>query len=79
MLKLEIDSRRKTIHAEVELKGESEPVQIRVGAYSVAERDGKLMIELDDVSASREWLELLVQDLVKSRPIEAPRALKIVL
>lgn len=76
MLNLAIDSKKKTIHAEIHLKGEEAPVTVRVGRYELIEESGKTFLQLDAVDASREWMQLLFQQLTREKRIEVPALLK---
>ena len=69
-LKLDLDAKR--ISLEIGLKGEAEPVKINVERYEVSESDGKLYLEVLDVTASREWLNALAPLLLKGKKIALP-------
>ena len=76
MLKLEIDSIKKTIRTEIHLKGEAEPVTINVGRYELIEESGRTFLELEGIDVSREWMQLLIDQLAKGRRVEVPNLLK---
>lgn len=62
MLKLEIDSKRKTISLEILPKGEDKPIQVKIGRYEVIEGEtGGL--KLGDIQTSREWMTELIKTL----------------
>ncbi len=60
MLKLEIDSKRKTISLEILPKGEDKPIQVKIGHYEVIEGEtGGL--KLGDIHTSREWMTEVIK------------------
>lgn len=69
---LRLDSRQKTIDVTGELIGEVTPVTIRIGAYEVIAEDGKKFVRVAACSASREWLDRLMNDQVRGRKFELP-------
>lgn len=56
MLRLEVDSEQKTISIEVQLKGQSAPLQLRGIGYTVTSEPGQERIQFEGVEASEEWL-----------------------
>ena len=65
MLKLEIDSKNKTMQTTVMLEGEREPLDVSVGSYefcpdAVSSGNGKGAVVLRDVRTSRSWLNTLL-------------------
>jgi hypothetical protein len=72
MLDLRLDSKNKRIFAEVELLGEKEPVSIEVGEYELVERDGKSFLVVKDLSASREWLDIVLKNHFNTYELELP-------
>jgi len=79
MINLQIDSKRKTIRLELELKGENEPIWIDVPSYQVVQKDGTTLIEFDRINISREWMEVVVEKYLKEKRFEIPEVLRIVL
>jgi hypothetical protein len=69
-LKLDLEAKR--ISLEIELKGETEPVKFTVERYEVSESDGKLFLEILDITASRQWLQALTPLLLKGKKIALP-------
>lgn len=76
MLNLAIDSKKKTIRAEIHLKGEESSVTVHVGRYELIEESGRTFLQLDSVDASREWMRLLFEELTREKRIEIPSLLK---
>jgi hypothetical protein len=71
MTNLQIDSATRTIHFEILLKGETTPVS--GSAKYQPKLDGeKKRIEFTEIQTSREWMNLLIQDFLKTRAIELP-------
>ena len=55
MLKLEIDSKQKTISLEILPKGEDKPIQVHIRNYEIIEGDlGG--VKFGDIETSREWI-----------------------
>jgi hypothetical protein len=49
VLNLQIDSDNKTIHAEVQIKGQSTPVRIEVLGYTITEEAGKTKLNWSEI------------------------------
>lgn len=81
MTKIQIDSAAKTIHVELDLKGETSPLTIDVKGYSLSAEGGETLIELGEIETSREWVNLLLADYVKpeNRRFPVPGAVKAIL
>jgi len=62
LIRLEIDKEHSIIRAELELKGEKEPVWITLSNYRLIQGTGKnLWFEPGTFEVSREWLHTLVK------------------
>jgi hypothetical protein len=71
MTNLQIDSATRTIHFEILLKGETTPVS--GSAKYEPKFDGeKKLIEFTDIQTSREWINLVIADFLKTRAVELP-------
>jgi len=81
MTSIQIDSTAKSIHVELELKGESSPLTIDVKRYALSIESGETFIELGDIETSREWVNVLLADYFKpeNRRFPVPSAVKIIL
>ncbi len=79
LTELKISSKERTIGAEFLLEGEAEPVVIQVDRYRVTCKDGENAVVVEAVTASRVWLENLLQDLVVEKPLPVPPVLLLVL
>lgn len=78
MLKLEIDSKQKTISLEILPKGETMPIQVHIGDYEIIEGDPG-GVKLRDVHTSREWITEIIKTLAlePTVPINHAKILKI--
>lgn len=72
LTELRIRSREKTISAEVILEGEDVPVTIVIERYRVTGKSGEYVLTLERVTASRAWLQNLLDDLVVGKPMPVP-------
>ncbi len=64
IVNLQIDSKNKNILLEVLLKGEKENINIKIESYEVVQNDGSAFIKFKKVSSSREWVDVLIQNIV---------------
>ena len=67
--KLVIDKANQTISADLDLKGESEGVQITLKNYRLLEEGENPVFEPGTIEVSREWLDALLKYLVKTNVI----------
>jgi hypothetical protein len=72
MLNLSIDSKTKRIRLEVLLKGETEPLTVTIDQYEITTAAGADFIFIKKVSASREWVDALLQDFAIGKTIPLP-------
>jgi hypothetical protein len=81
MTHLRIDSTNKRIDVELDLKGETSPIQIAVKSYTLTTAGGKTHIELGDIETSREWINALLDDFFKpeNRRFPVPGAVRALL
>ncbi len=70
--RLQIDSTRKTLVLEVELKGEVAPISIQVHRYDVVERGGETFVRVEQVDASREWIGLALNQYLVGQEFKIP-------
>jgi hypothetical protein len=77
--KLEIDRTKKTIQAELDLKGENQPIVVDVRAYELIAAPDKTLIRLADVKISKEWVNALYQRFGRDRTFEVPDVVKALL
>jgi len=62
MVNLKIDSKNRNIELEVLLKGEKENILIKIEKYEAVSKDDSNVIKFKNVSASREWIEVLIHN-----------------
>jgi hypothetical protein len=72
--RLQIDSKGKTIAAELALKGEATPILINVDSYEVQQKAGDTFIVIRSARASREWIGAIVTEFVVGQPLKIPSA-----
>jgi hypothetical protein len=60
--KLEIDTVNKTVNLDVELKGEAQPIRVIISNYKLVESGNCTFIEVGDITASREWMNVLLAE-----------------
>jgi hypothetical protein len=66
MTSLVIDKERRTINANLNLKGEKEGVRITLSNYRIIqEADRNPLFEPGSIEVSREWLDALLKTLVQ--------------
>jgi len=76
MTNLTIDSKARTIHLELELKGETSSIRIEIEKYALHEEGGELFLEILAIRASREWMNLAADQFVKNKRFKIPSYLK---
>jgi len=69
---LRIRSREKTITAEILLEGEEQPLTIHVERYRITGKSGENELVVESVTASRAWLQNLLQDLLVDKAVPVP-------
>ena len=78
---IEIDSSQKLFTAEVVLKGEKDPISLKVARYEIISEGARHLFVPHNVSASRQWLDILAKEYLEDHAFEIPgplaRALKI--
>jgi hypothetical protein len=72
LLDLRIRSREKTIGAVLMLAGESDEVRIEVTRYRIIASGGEHALVIESITASREWLQLMLEDFLVGKPIPVP-------
>ena len=71
---LKLDTAERTIEAELDLKGETHPVRIRVSEYEIIEEADATYLILKGITTSREWLTTLARDFAVDRRFKLPDA-----
>lgn len=73
VLNLKLDSKKKCINLEVMLAGEESPLTIEIGQYNIVLESDKYYIQIDDVSTSRLWLNVVAEETLNGQKIEIPK------
>ena len=81
MTNIQIDSTAKSIHVELELKGDPTPLKIAVASYQLSTESGETFIQLGEIKTSREWINHLIGDFLPpgKKRFKVPGAVKAVL
>ena len=72
LTELRIRSRERTIAVELVLEGEEVPVAIQVERYRITGKTGEHALVVERISASRPWLQNLLEDLLVDKPLPVP-------
>ena len=72
LTELTIRSREKTIHATVVLEGEEESISIAIENYRILAKNGENVLIVESVTATKVWLQNLLQDLLKGKELVVP-------
>lgn len=70
MLKLTLDSTRKSIEMEVMLDGEHEPLKVHVRNYELSQKDGKHFFKVRGVTTSRTWINTVAASYLEGKAFE---------
>ncbi len=76
LTRLKLDTTARTIEADVELNGETQPVNVQVREYELRETDGRATVVLKDIHTSRDWLTTLMKNFVVDREFNLPDSVK---
>ncbi|HEX2983208.1 MAG TPA: hypothetical protein VHO28_06655 [Ignavibacteriales bacterium] len=63
---LSIDTSSRTISIDAQLKGESDAFKLKLINYDIIEKSDGAYIKFSDVITSREWINLVIKNLVPS-------------
>lgn len=72
MLKINLDSKQKSIEVEVMLDGEHEPLSVHVKQYELTEENGKHLLKVHGVSTSRAWIDTVASSYLEGKSFEIP-------
>lgn len=76
MVNLSIDSKNKNIKLEILLKGEKDNILVNVDRYEVIQKDDTSYIKFKNISASREWVTVLINNVLI--PNYAPKKMYVI-
>jgi hypothetical protein len=69
------NSGERSADAEILLKGETQPVRLRIGSYELVTEGGRTFVIIKDLVTSREWMTRLAQDFVVGKRFELPESM----
>lgn len=69
---LRIDSKSGSMELNCLLHGETEPLLIEVGKYTIEQQGGERMLRLSDCRCSRLWVQNLLADFVEKKSFPLP-------
>lgn len=72
LTRLKLDTTARTIEADLELNGETQPVNVQVREYELRESAGRVTVVLKDIHTSREWLTTLMKNFVVDKEFTLP-------
>jgi hypothetical protein len=73
LTELRIRSKERMLFVEVLLAGEVQEIRIEIDRYRIAPgENGKIALVIESITASREWLQLLLEDFVVGESIPIP-------
>ncbi|HHY84222.1 MAG TPA: hypothetical protein GYA07_01615 [Verrucomicrobia bacterium] len=70
--RLEIHSADRRLRIEVELRGETAPLEVEIGGYDISCEGERYFIGVKEVRTSREWLTAMARDQFGKGPLEVP-------
>ncbi|AKF25142.1 hypothetical protein YH65_06855 [Sulfurovum lithotrophicum] len=72
MLKLNLDSKNKSITLEVLLEGEKEPLAVDVRRYELTEENGRHLLKIYGIHTSRAWINTVGASYLEGKAFEIP-------
>ena len=72
IVKLNLDSKDKTINLEIMLDGEKEPLDVKVNRYAINEENGKHYLMASDIVTSRAWINTMASQYLSGQKFEIP-------
>ena len=79
LLDLRIQSRDKRISVELQLEGEERSVIVDIEKYRIFTEGNETVVIISSVTASRIWLQNLLEDLVVGKPLTVPAIVSLAL
>jgi hypothetical protein len=75
VLDVKLNTREQSVELSMALKGESEPITVKIGKYSLTKENDQLWLAVDSqaIEASREWVALLLQDQARRQKLPIPQ------
>ena len=72
MTELSIDTKKRRVRVRLELLGEAEPIEVEITKYSLKNKESAARLTIEEATASREWLNVALRELVVGRTIDIP-------
>ena len=69
---LSIDTKTQSMHLRLQLRGETEPIDVQVKKYSLEQAGDRATLMIVEATASREWVDGALQEFVVGRSFEIP-------
>jgi len=73
LLKIDLDSNKKSIYLEVMLEGEVEPLEISIDKYQLIQEGDKYLLKVYSFNTSRAWINTVISKYLKKREFEIPK------
>ncbi len=73
---LRLDSRQRTLAAQLALNGETSTIDVHAGSYDLIRENGMTFISFRDFRSSREWIGNVLNQYVAGRKFRLPDALR---
>jgi hypothetical protein len=72
---VKLNTRAQSLELSLNLKGETNPISVHIGKYSLTREDEELWLTIDSqsIQASREWMTLLLQDQAARHRLPIPK------
>jgi hypothetical protein len=72
MTELSIDTQKRSVRLRLELVGEAEPIEVEITKYNLENKDSGARLTIEEATASREWMAVVLREFVVGRTIEIP-------
>jgi hypothetical protein len=72
MIKFNLDSKAKCIELELMLKGEKEPLYVKVKRYELSREGGRYYLIAEDIVTSRAWINTVAEQYLHGQKFEIP-------
>lgn len=69
LTELNIDAKKQSLSLTLELKGESQPLEIRVNRYELIRRGEDTFLDPGEITTSRAWLDTLLREHLNEKII----------
>jgi DNA-binding Lrp family transcriptional regulator len=76
--KFSLDTSAKEFSAEIELRGDPEPIVVSEAHYRIESDGHQTMLILHGMKVSREWVQNLLDDYFSEIPIKAPDFVRLI-